>query len=179
MKKNMKGILALMLCLLTLVAFVGCKEKESKSNNEGDKAEKQNAVSVEFSITANGTKVTLGADAAPILSALGTPVAESSVGNCGGKAGAWTRYTYPGFYLLVLENGSSKTVDQIELRDDSILTPKGVGIGSPKDSVTAAYGNGYDKSQSSDSALVYKQGNKQLEFYLQNGVVSGVIFACK
>jgi len=177
MKKNMTRILALLLCLLTLAAFAGCKEKESESDtNEGDK---QNAVSLDFSITAGGTKVTLEADATPVLSALGTPVAESSIGNCGGKAGTWTRYTYAGFYLLVLENGASKTVDQIELRDDSILTPKGVGIGSPKDAVTAAYGNGYDKSQSSDSALVYKQGSKQLEFHLQNGVVSGVIFACK
>ena len=178
MKKNLLRLMALLLCVLTLTALTGCKEKESEEKTDGTK-EDAVSVALDFSVTVNGNKVTLGADAVPVLTALGAPAAESSIGNCGGKAGTWTRYSYAGFYLLVLENGNSKTVDQIELRDDSILTSKGVGIGSAKDAVTKAYGNGYDKAQSSESALVYKQGTKQLEFHLENGVVSGVIFVCK
>ena len=72
-----------------------------------------------------------------------------------------------------------QTVDQIELKDDSILTAKGVGIGSTRDDVLKAYGQGYDKSQSSDTALIWRQGNRQLEFYFENGIASAVNFVNK
>ena len=174
--KIVTRIAILLLCLLMLIPLASCDKKEETQNEEKDGGE---VAAIAFSITANGTKIELGKDATPILTALGAPQAESSVGSCGGKEGTWTRYTYAGFYLLVLENGNSKTVDQIELKDDSIMTPKGVGIGSTKDAVLKAYGNGYDKSQSSDTALVYRQGTKQLEFYFDNGVASAVNFVNK
>ena len=134
--KNAKKILSILLCLLMLLTLASCKKEEAKTEEDGEKD--GTAAAIAFSITANGTTIELGKDATPVLTALGAPMAQSSVGNCGGKAGTWTRYTYAGFYLLVLENGDQQTVDQIELKDDSILTAKGVGIGSTRDDVLKA-----------------------------------------
>ena len=175
--KNAKKILSILLCLLMLLTLASCKKEEAKTEEDGEKD--GTAAAIAFSITANDTTIELGKDATPVLTALGAPMAQSSVGNCGGKAGTWTRYTYAGFYLLVLENGDQQTVDQIELKDDSILTAKGVGIGSTRDDVLKAYGQGYDKSHSSDTALIWRQGNRQLEFYFENGIASAVNFVNK
>lgn len=171
----MKKIIALALCLiLCAFCFVACDDKGDKgdTDNDKDKGGESSSVSVDFSVTYNSTKITLGADAKPVISALGTAKSTSPMGNCGGQ-GTLTKYTYTSVEIYVLTNSAgAETVDQITLLDDTVKTDKGIVIGSTKDDVTKDYGNGYSKS--GETGIVYSSGNKNLKFTFRDGNVVGI-----
>ncbi len=170
----MKKILALILCLfLCAFCFAACEGDEGgkdKNGEEGESTKLQSSVG--FYVNYNSVKIELGADAKGVTSALGTPKSTSPQGSCGGQ-GTLTKYTYASVELYVLTSSSGdETFDQISLLDDTVKTDKGISIGSTKDEVVKAYGNGYTKS--GETGMTYTSGNKNLKFTLRDGSVVGV-----
>lgn len=173
----MKRIIALLLCLLMAFSFAACDNDKGDDGKKNDDTNGGTQSKVSFSVVYKGTseiKITLGADAKPILEALPEAKSKSSAGSCGAQ-GTVYKYVYDNFELFVLENESSSTVDEITLKNDLIKTAEGVGIGSSKDDVIKACGNGYAKCD--DTVIRYTSGSKNLQFSIKDGVVTGVL--CK
>ena len=171
----MKKILALALCLLTVAFAFSCQKQEAPDDKNGDKTQtttKAPEKTVSFGVTYKQVKINLGEDAATVLSALGDPSSEESVGSCGGQ-GTLTKYLYPSVEIIVLTDAAGKaTVDSISLRDDGATTQNGVGVGSTKQEILAACGNGYKAAN--DNGITYESGNYTLEFTLKDGAAVGV-----
>ena len=170
----MKKILAIFLCLLMMLTLVACSS--AKDNGKGDDDSKATttkateSASVKYYIEFTGVKIELGADAASALAALGTPKATAEVGNCGGQ-GPLTKYTYASLELYVLTSGTSSTIDQITLLDDSIATPEGIRIGTAQADVKTKCKT---PTKSSDASYTYTSGNKNLKFNFRDGAVVGI-----
>ena len=170
----MKKILAIFLCLLMLLTLLACDSGDDNKDKSDDGAAKttaaESSAKVKYYVEAGGVKIELGADADAIITALGTPKATAEVGNCGGQ-GTLTKYTYASMEIYVLTSGSSKTIDQITLLDDTISTPEGIKIGSTKQDVDAKCKT---PTKSTESAYTYTSGNKNLKFNFRDGAVVGI-----
>ena len=171
----MKKILAIFLCLLMMLTFVACDSGDDHKgdNGAGDTPKTTAAASsatVKYYVEVGGVKIELGADADAVISALGTPKATAEVGNCGGQ-GTLTKYTYASIEVYVLTSGSSKTIDQITLLDDTVSTPEGIKIGSAQNDVKTKCKT---PTKSSDSSYTYTSGNKNLKFNFRDGAVVGI-----
>ena len=164
----MKRFFALLLCVLMAFCLVACEGDEGNVDNEGNS---KNPASIDFYISYNGTKIELGADAKPVITALGEPVSKTEAGNCGGQ-GSLTKYVYASLELYVLTSSDGEVIDQITLLDDSSATAEGVTIGSTKDEVVEACGKSYTKL--SDTGITYTSGSKNLIFKLRDGSVVGI-----
>ncbi|MBQ8140146.1 MAG: hypothetical protein IJ038_00430 [Clostridia bacterium] len=168
----MKRIFALLLCFLMIFAVVSCSKDENEEENGGDKGiTTSQKSSVSFYVNYKSVKIELGADAKAVISALGTAKSSLSMGNCGGL-GTLTKYVYDSLEIYVLASGSTETVDQITLLDDAVQTPEKVSVGSAKDAVISACGNGYSKM--TDTSITYTSGSKNLKFTLRDGTVTGI-----
>ena len=164
----MKRITALLLSLVLALGFVAC----GGDNGGNEQNDDQNKSNVNFYINYNSsTKIELGADATALIDQLGAPVSQSEMGACG-DLGTVTKYVYDTIELFVLKSGDKATVDQITLKSDLVKTPEGVTVGSSKDDVISAYGNGYAKCD--DNEIRYTSGNKNLKFTLRDGSVVGI-----
>jgi hypothetical protein len=166
----MKKIFAIILCVLLAISVSACGD--GKNGTSGDQGGNKNESSVKFYINYNsGVKIELGADANAVLDQLGTPASQSEMGACG-DLGTVTKYVYDTIELFVLKSGDKATVDQITLKSDLVKTPEGVTVGSSKDDVISAYGNGYAKCD--DNEIRYTSGNKNLKLTLRDGAVIGI-----
>ena len=170
----MKKILAIFLCLLMLLTLLACDSGDDNKDKSDDGAAKttaaESSAKVKYYVEAGGVKIELGADADAVITALGTPKATAEVGNCGGQ-GTLTKYTYASMEVYVLTSGSSKTIDQITLLDDTISTPEGIKIGSTKHDVNTTCKN---PTKSTESSYTYTSGNKNLKFNFRDGAVVGI-----
>ncbi len=164
----MKKFLAIILVILmALSVFVGC-EKEDTDTEKGATTTKGDSAKIDFYIDYKSAKIELGGDAVAALNALGTPKSSEPQGDCSGK-GSLTKYVYDSIVLYVLDDGKSKTVDQITLLDDSVKTPAGIKVGSSREEVMKAYGE-----KSGDGSVTYKSGNNNLMIGFRDGSVSSI-----
>ena len=170
----MKKILAIFLCLLMMLTFVACDSGEDYDDDNGGSGaattKATESASVKYYVNVGSVKVELGADADAVITALGTPKATAEVGNCGGQ-GTLTKYTYASVEVYVLTSGTSKTIDQITLLDDSISTAEGIKIGSTQNDVKTKCKT---PTKSSESSYTYTSGNKNLKFNFRDGAVVGI-----
>ena len=170
----MKKLLAIFLCLLMMLTLVACDSGDDNKDNGGDDAAKttaaESSAKVKYYVEASGVKIELGADADAVITALGTPKATAEVGNCGGQ-GTLTKYTYASMEVYVLTSGSSKTIDQITLLDDTVATPEGIKIGSTQHDVNTKCKN---PTKSSESSYTYTSGKNNLKFNFRDGAVVGI-----
>ena len=146
--------------------FSGCNDDGEK--NDETPTKKNESSSIDFSITYRSAKIELGADAEAVLNSLGTPKSSEAQGDCSGK-GSLTKYVFDSVELYVLDDGKKKTVDQITLLDDSVVTPKGITIGSARADVNKAYGE-----KSGDTSVTYKSGEKHLIIGFRDGYVKSI-----
>ena len=161
----MKKLFALLLCLVMTLGFAACEKDES--NDNGTKTES----SIDFSIQYNSVKIELGADANAVLSQLGAAKSQSEMGACGDQ-GTVTKYTYDMIELYVLKNGDKATVDQITILGDLVKAKNNVTIGTAKDDVIKAFGDGYAKCD--DNEIRYTNGKKNIKFQLRDGSVVAI-----
>ena len=162
-----KLILSLVAVALATAAFA--QKKELMSWDEATTKATEGAA-VKYYVEFTGVKIELGADAEAVIDALGTPKATAEVGNCGGQ-GTLTKYTYASLELYVLTSGTSSTIDQITLLDDSIATPEGIRIGTAQADVKTKCKT---PTKSSDASYTYTSGNKNLKFNFRDGAVVGI-----
>ena len=173
----MKKILAIFLCLLMMLTFVACDSgKDNNKKSEGGDSgsavttKASESASVKYYVNVGSVKVELGGDADAVITALGTPKATAEVGNCGGQ-GTLTKYSYASVEIYVLTSGTSKTIDQITLLDDTVSTAEGIKIGSAQADVKTKCKT---PTKSSESSYTYTSGNKNLKFNFRDGAVVGI-----
>lgn len=159
----MKKIACLLAMILVLGAFCAC---------DGGNAE----TGVSFAdFSTGGVKITLDAEAQPILSALGEYRAFAETGSCFGD-GKDRVYEYTSFKVQTYSQGATEYILSVEIFSDadaSVATPEGIRIGSARDAVIAAYG---EATEAGDAKLTYlrKDGAVRLQFLLRDGAVSNI-----
>lgn len=160
----MKKIIAMILLCTTLCfCFAAC------GGDEGGDGNSTNARDI-YNIVYNGVNIKLGDNAASVIDKLGEATSVKEIGDCGGF-GAQVKYTYPSVVVYTLKNDDGETVDQIDLLDDIVTTPKGIYIGSPASDVEKEYGKA---DSATDSAIIYNDGNCFLKFGIKNQEVVSV-----
>ncbi len=154
-------ILSVILAALTLcLCFAACKNGGSSST-------------LDFK-SPNGTTVTIGADADPIIEALGSWITFNSSDSCGGFQGKDYIYNYNGFRVSTTPAKDGQIICKVELTDDSIKTPEGLYIGMSRSDAEAAM-----KSFTVESVgdnLAYTAGSTKLQVIFRDDAVTGIVY---
>ena len=160
MKKVSLIVLALILCVASVFSLASC-----------DNGEKPDETSMDiFYTTFNGTKIELGANAAPVITALGEANEVKSLGDCGGF-GAQIKYVYDDFEIFTLKNDKGETIDGISFVNDIASTSKGICLGDGSSKIIEEYG---EPTQKSDTEIRYKKDNLVLKFKISDGEVTEI-----
>ena len=85
-------------------------------------------------------------------------------------------YTYPFFVIYTYPLDGKDFIASIELKADTVQTQEGIKIGSSKDDVVAAYGDGYEDA---GSVMKYTKGITVLSFIIKDGEVSSIVYDYK
>ena len=154
----MKRISLFLLAAIILLSLVGCGSTDIDPQEEN------------FSFTYNGTKITLGAEAAPIIYALGEPRGYTEEPSCAFE-GMDKTYYYGSFYLSTYPLNGKDFVYSFWFADDSVATEEGIRIGSTKAEVEAIYG-----ADCFNGTNMYSQtlGNSKLTILMEDGMVSSI-----
>ena len=148
-----RWLCAILLCMVAVTCLAACEEP-----SESAKA---------YQFTKNSVSMTVDADVAPTLAALGAWTDYYETASCF-FAGKDKIYTYAGFELFTYPDGGVDRIYRIRLYDDTVATEEGVRIGDARETVLAAYG---EASESFSDSLLYRGDHVYLEFFLENGVV--------
>ena len=163
MKKTVR-ILTLLLALLTLtLCFAACGGKSGAGAGDGD------GDGYVFK-SPNGAKIAIGARHDDVIPKLGAYVSVNISDSCGGFSGKDRIYFYNGFRVYTTPSAKGDVVIKIELTDDSVATPEGLTIGSTKDDVIKALGNG----TATGGNLTYEAGGMKLVFIIRDGFVTNI-----
>ena len=170
----MKKIIRVFAVIIAIVCSVSLLAACNSGNDNKDdgKNDGKNDGAVAYYVNYNGTKIELGKKADSVLSALGTPKAKDSLGDCGGF-GLQTRYTYNDIVVYTVKNDSGETIDQITFSNDTPETPKGICIGDSSESVISAYG---EPTAKNDTKIEYQKDSLVLKFGIENGEVKSINF---
>lgn len=154
----MKRISLILLAAVMLLSFVGCGADNPDSQEEN------------FSFTYNGTQITLGAEAAPIIDALGEPRSYTEEPSCAFD-GMDKTYYYGSFYFSTYPLNDKDFVYSFWFVDDSVATEDGVRIGNTQADVELAYGvdcfNG-------TNTYTQSAGKSKLTIILIDGLVTSI-----
>lgn len=164
MKKGLLRIIAISLVLIfSLGVFVACGGTQTEENDV-------------FAVRCDDTIIRLGDNAELTLDALGKFLSSQPTGNCGGL-GESVRYEYPSLVLGVVDYEEGDTVvDNIELKNDSAETAKGIYIGSTEADVRAKYG---EPDSENGRSLRYESDDMLIEFGITDGTVGSIVLRCK
>ncbi|MGM9642466.1 MAG: hypothetical protein ACI3XI_04575 [Eubacteriales bacterium] len=153
----MKKIISISLALIMLICVVGCDTGTTKE--------------IKYNFVSKGTVVGIGEDAKVVASKLGEAQKVIESPTCGGGEEPDREYQYAGFkFNSVNENGVNRIV-KVVFTDDSVTTPEGIMLGSTRDAVITAYGEGYTETS---GGIVYTDGKTKLMFGITNGSVSTI-----
>ena len=128
-----------------------------------------------FTFNTKGTAISMKADAAQILEALGEWKSYTEETSCAFD-GLDKNYTYSSFVMTTYPDGEIDRVNSLTLRDDTVSTSAGISIGDPQEKVEEAYGadafNGVNAY-----ILTSESGDAQLTVILTSGKVSSIQYA--
>ena len=163
----MKKLIAILLTLCAIVCLAACgdgsKPAESAPSDGQTAAEN-------FSVTCKNVKITMHADAAPIIAALGDPLSCTEQASCAFD-GLDKTYSYGGFVVTTYPNGDKDYISGLWFADDSLTNDEGVYIGAPKADVERAYG----ADKQNGSAFVIEKGKSKLTVMLgDNDAVASI-----
>lgn len=154
----MKRISLFLLAAIMLLSLVGCGSTDIDPQEEN------------FSFTYNGTKITLGAEAAPIIDTLGEPRSYTEEPSCSFD-GMDKTYYYGSFYLSTYPLDGKDYVYSIWFADDSVATNDGIRIGTTKAQVEAICGaNCFNGTNAYTQVL----SSSKLTILMEDGVVSSI-----
>ncbi|MCM1264348.1 MAG: hypothetical protein NC313_16680 [Butyrivibrio sp.] len=117
----------------------------------------------------NGVSVTMDAEAAPIIEALGEPASYFEAASCAFE-GLDKMYTYNGFELDTYPTNDADYVSALILKDDSVSTAEGVCIGDSLEKMQQTYGDG----EASGGMTVYAKDGMKLCFILQEDEIVAI-----
>ena len=144
--------------LLILLCLTGCGAPEAPEIQEN------------FTFTYDGVDITLHADAAPVLDALGEPKSYTEEASCAFE-GLDKTYYYGPFYLTTYPIADKDCIYTLWFADDTVATAEGIRIGSTRAQVEQAYGQ---EALNEAGNCVRIQGRSRLVILLTDGVVSSV-----
>ena len=152
----MKRISVFLLATIMLLSLVGCGSTDIDPQEEN------------FSFTYNGTKITLGAEAAPIIDALGEPRSYTEEPSCAFD-GMDKTYYYGSFYISTYPLDGKDYIYNLWFADDGIATDEGIRIGSPQSQVEAACGK---ECFNGINSFVLTKGQSRLVILIEDDTVS-------
>ena len=154
MKRNSLFLLA----AIMLLSLVGCGSTDIDPQEEN------------FSFTYNGTKITLGAEAAPIIDALGEPRSYTEEPSCAFD-GMDKTYYYGSFYISTYPLDGKDYIYNLWFADDGVATDEGIRIGSSQSQVEDAYGK---ECINGTNSFMLTKGQSRLVILIEDGKVSSI-----
>lgn len=177
MKKIVVCVMLMTACLFTAC---GSNEKvitgEVSNMNAGTESTesvaggKEESVENGYAFVAQNTSVVIDAEAQAILEKLEEPASVYESPSC--AFGDLDKiYTYNGFEVDTYTMEGVEYISTVVLRDDSVTTPEGMGIGNTVEEVKAVYG---EPDEEENTILVYAKDQMKLCFLLQDNTVVSV-----
>ena len=154
----MKRISIILLAAVMLLSLVGCGSTDIDPQEEN------------FSFTYNGTKITLGAEAAPIIDALGEPRSYTEEPSCAFE-GMDKTYYYGSFYISTYSLDGKDHIYNLWFADDGVATDEGIRIGSTQSQVEDACGK---ECFNGTTSFVLTKGQSRLVILIEEKTVSSV-----
>ncbi len=156
--------------LVTLLA--GCN---SSAKDKDELQPKKEDAGDHFSVTINGTVITMDEEAQPILDALGKPNNMTESYGCG-TADKMRTYDYGSFVLDTYLADGGYRIYGMWFKNDTVSTAEGIHIGSTTQEVKDAYGNVEDTSCGgySYATCIVRKGEEQLYIFLQDDRVDSI-----
>ncbi|MBE6934096.1 MAG: hypothetical protein E7462_03500 [Ruminococcaceae bacterium] len=160
----MKKLIALMMAVAMVLCFAACDNGTAPDTQGTVPAEKS------FTFTYQGTEITFGAPAEPILAALGEEKTYTESASCAFE-GLDKTYGYGSFYLTTYPMDGKDYIYAWYFVDDMVENEEGIHIGSTQAEVEKAYGkDGFNGTNS----YTMKKGNGMLVILLENELVSSI-----
>ena len=156
----MKRISLFLLAVVMLFSMAGCGATEPNQQEEN------------FSFAYNGTKITLDAEAAPILDALGEPRSYTEEPSCAFD-GLDKTYYYGSFYLSTYPMEGKDYIYNLWFADDGVATDEGIRIGSTQSQVEDAYGK---ECFNGTTSFVLTKGQSRLVILIEEETVTSVSY---
>lgn len=156
----MKKHYAIVLTIWAIACIIGCTPAEEAIPTRAEN----------FRIDCMDTQITINAPAEPILNALGEPTAYTEETSCAFD-GLDKTYYYGSFYMTTYPDGKGDRIGSVWFADDSIATPEGIAIGSPRTAVEAAYG---EEGSKGANTIVVTRGESTLTVILTDNTVSTI-----
>ena len=116
--------------------------------------------------------IEMDADAAPIIEQLGEPDSYFEAPSCAFE-GIDKMYTYRSFELDTYPTDDKDYISSVIFKDDTIVTPEGIGIGDSVASLETAYGTQWNDE---DGIRVYEMDGIKLCFIVDEDTVISVEF---
>lgn len=154
----MKRISLILLAAIMLFSLVGCGSTDTDPQEEN------------FTFAYNDTKITLGAEAAPIIDALGEPRSYTEEPSCAFD-GMDKTYYYGSFYLSTYPLAGKDYIYNLWFADDTVATEEGIRIGSTQSQVEDAYGK---ECFNGTTSFVLTKGQSRLVILIEEKTVSSV-----
>lgn len=173
MKKRIFTIVAAL--AIASFSLAGCGAGEEKNTTTASKD--SNVTSNEakgYVFEADGVKVGMDMEAAPIVKALGDPASYFEAASCAFE-GLDKMYGYGSYEVDTYELDGKDYISGVIFKDDMISTPEGVSIGNTKDDMVKAYGEGFTNEQ---GMLVYEKEGTKLKFVLdENNEITSITYS--
>ena len=170
MKKNLRVLavlgLAVVMTLTTAVPSLAIGGPAASKTTETKEE-------VKYEFKSGETVISMGAEAAGILTALGKASSTFERESCAYQ-GKNKVYTYKGFELCTYPVNKKDCVESVYIFDATVSTPEGIKIGSTKKKVLAAYGDAYNADEAKFGTYAYTAGNTQLKIYTTKDVVDAI-----
>ena len=166
----MKKSIAFALAALLALALAACGGNTPGPDGTGTTTQIQTDPSVsgqptegEYVFESNGVTISMGADPAPILEALGEPLFQRDEENCA-IGGRDFMYNYQGFVVNVTypdaKANMAPFVAGLRLTDDTVTTPEGLYIGAEPAMIKETYGA---DCKEENNFFTYAKGKSTLE----------------
>jgi len=154
----MKQISLYLLAAVILLSLTGCGSPEPDTQQQ------------RFTFTYKGILILPGAEAAPVLEALGEPKSYTEEPSCAFE-GMDKTYYYGSFYLTSCTMDGKDYVNMLWFADDGVATDEGISIGSTRTQVEEVYGRDCFNGTNS---FVLTKGQTRLVILVEEETVSSI-----
>lgn len=156
----MRKTFAWVMAIWITACMLGCSTPEEPAPAENP----------EFKISYMETDISINAPAQPVIEALGTPRTYTEENSCFFE-GLDKTYYYGGFYITTYPAADGDRIHSLWFADDSQTTPEGITIGSDREAVEQAYGEG---CFGSGDVCVLTRGDSTMTVVLEDNRVATV-----